>query len=118
MFVSAEVIAELSDARFPSSREAVEWVTDVPLLTLSREVIGSATLLVRERVVPTPVGGDAVHVAVACVHACDYLLSWNVRHLANRNKVAHLGTICRRAGLTPPQIVTPDLLWETSDEDE
>jgi len=40
-------------------------------------------------------------------------MSWNVRHLANPNKTAHLRAVCRRLGLVPPQIVTPDLLWET-----
>ena len=41
------------------------------------------------------------------------MLTWNVWHLANRNKLEHLRTICRRAGCIPPQIVTPDLLWES-----
>lgn len=65
---------------------------------------------------PAPVAGDAVHVAVACVHGLEYILSWNVRHLANPNKVAHLRAVCTRAGYAPPAIVTPDLLWETADE--
>ena len=39
-----------------------------------------------------------------------------VKHLANINKRQHLFHICMRFGLTPPQIVTPDLLWETFDE--
>ena len=57
-----------------------------------------------------------MHVAAATIHRADYLLSWNVRHLANPNKVRHLTTICIRLGLLPPQIVTPDLLWEDADE--
>lgn len=62
---------------------------------------------------PTPAGtGDAIHVAVATIHACEFLLSWNVKHLANQNKVRHLRVLCQRLGLVPPTIVTPDLLWE------
>jgi hypothetical protein len=34
----------------------------------------------------------------------------------NPNKVAHLGTICLRVGILPPQIVTAELLWEKDDE--
>lgn len=30
-----------------------------------------------------------------------------------REKVRHLRVICRRLGLVPPEIVVPDLLWET-----
>jgi len=55
-----------------------------------------------------------MHVAAACVHRIDYLLSWNVRHLANPNKLTHLQAICVRTGYMPPRIVTPDLLWEKS----
>jgi hypothetical protein len=64
---------------------------------------------------PSPIAGDTIQVAVSCVHELDYLLSWNVRRLANPNKVEHLRTICIRAGLLPPRIITPELLWEDSD---
>lgn len=43
------------------------------------------------------------------------MLTWNVRHLANPNKLKHLREICRRVGLIPPKIVTPDLLWESEE---
>jgi len=82
----------------------------------NEEVRGLAELLVREKVMPGPVGGDAVHVAFATVHAVDYVLTWNVRHLANPSKLAHLRTICLRAGFLPPQIVAPKLLWEEDNE--
>lgn len=71
-----------------------------------------AQVMVLEKVMPAPIAGDAVHVSVVCTHRIDYLLSWNVRHLANPNKLVHLRAICVRMGLMPPQIVTPDLLWE------
>lgn len=112
LFVSAEVIAELSRPGFRRSPDALKFVRDVPLLDLDTEVYGLATILVEEKVMPGPVGGDAVHVAVASVAGMDYLVTWNVRHLANPNKLQHLAAICLRLGLTPPRIVTPDLLWE------
>jgi hypothetical protein len=115
LFLSAEVIDELSDPAYPASREAIEWVQDVPLLDVDEEVRGLASIFVREQVMPASVAGDAVHVAVACVHEVDYVLSWNVRHLANPNKADHLRVICVRAGYLPPRIVTPDLLWEVPD---
>ena len=61
---------------------------------------------------PQSVAGDAIHVAVATVYGMDYMLTWNVRHLANVNKTEHLTVICRRVGYVPPRILTPDLLWE------
>jgi hypothetical protein len=115
LFVSAEVLEELSQPTYPCSKAALAWIQDVPLLEIDEEVLGLASILVQERVMPAPVAGDAIHVAASCVHQMDYLLSWNVRHLANPNKVEHLRTICIRCRLLPPRIITPDSLWEDSD---
>lgn len=61
---------------------------------------------------PGPLKGDAVHVAVAAAHGVEYMLSWNVRHLANPNKLEHMANVAMRAGLLAPRIVTPEFLWE------
>jgi len=116
LFISAEVLGELSHHGHQRGRDAIAMVEGVPLLPLTEEVRGFAVLLVREKVMPGPMGGDATHVSVATVHGADYLLTWNVRHLANPNKLVHLRTIALRAGRMPPAIVTPDLLWESDDD--
>ena len=54
---------------------------------------------------------DPAGLAGACVHEMDFLLTWNIRHLANPNKLTHLTVINRRMGLLTPQIVTPEVLW-------
>jgi len=87
-------------------------VDGLELLEITDEVIGVADILIREYAMPAPVAGDAMHVAVCAVYEMEYLLSWNVRHLANPNKAKHVRLICRRLGLVPPEIVTPDLFWE------
>ncbi|MBX3322321.1 MAG: hypothetical protein KF757_04970 [Phycisphaeraceae bacterium] len=111
--VSEEVIVELSQPGFRQSEAALEHISAIPRLDISDEVLGVAEVLVRERVMPGPVAGDALHIAVAAVHAMTYVLSWNVRHLANPNKVEHLQVICRRLGLVAPSIVTPEMLWSS-----
>ena len=63
------------------------WVSDAVLLELERGL------------------------AISCVHEVDFLLTWNIRHLANPNKLDHLTVINRRMGLLTPQIVTPEMLW-------
>jgi hypothetical protein len=111
---SAEVVAELSHPSYPSRDRALALLAPVTMIELDSRVRGFATILVNERVMPGPVGGDAVHVAAASVGRADYLLTWNVRHLANPNKLVHLQRVCLRVGLIAPSIITPDLLWEAS----
>jgi hypothetical protein len=112
LMVSDEVLVELGNPAYPSRSDALEFIRAVPVLAINDEALGLARILIDEHVMPMPVGGDAVHVAVATLARAEYILSWNVRHLANPNKRAHLAIICMRLGLTPPAIVTPESLWE------
>jgi predicted nucleic acid-binding protein len=110
--LSAEVLRELSDPAFAQRDVALAMTAGLNLLPLDNDVVGFAKILVREQVMPGPESsGDSLHVAAATVHSMEYLLTWNVKHLANMNKVRHLQEVCRRVGYAPPAIVTPDLLW-------
>jgi hypothetical protein len=51
--------------------------------------------------------GDALHLAAASYHKCDFLLTWNSRHLANANKFAHIRRINTMLSLFVPMLVTP-----------
>jgi hypothetical protein len=87
------------------------------VLRLDVESEGLAKILVREKVMPGPEeSGDALHVALATVRQMDVVLTWNVKHLANRNKVVHPREVCRRVGYVPPEILTPDAFWDLQDE--
>lgn len=91
-------------------------VADCRRLDITEEVRGLAKILVGEKVMPGPAEeGDAVHVATAIVHRCDYLLTWNVKHLANPNKLTHLRNVCRRVGFAMPDFVTSEYLWMSDD---
>ena len=117
VFISAEVIAELSAPTYPNRTAALAFVVGMPLLPINAGVLALAQLLVEQRVMPGPLKGDAVHVAVAASHAMEYVLSWNVKHLANPNKRIHLARVLTAAGRGVPSIVTPEVLWE-DDENE
>lgn len=117
LFISGEVIRELSAPTFPNVSMALDMARGLSLLRLTREVQELGELLVTERVMPAPAtGGDALHVASATVHGMDYLLTWNVKHLANPAKRTHFAIICMRLGLVAPMLITPDLLQETDDD--
>ena len=109
IFASAGGGRGLSDPDYPTREQALKLLATIPFVEIDEQVAGLATIFVREFLMPGPAAGDALHVARACVHRAEYLLSWNVTHLANTNKTRHLQVICVRAGYVAPQIVTPDL---------
>jgi hypothetical protein len=116
LFTSSEVMLELSSPRLRRRRAALEFIHDFPTLTVNQDAVNLAEILIKERVMPGPIAGDAIHVAVSAVAAIEYILSWNVRHLANQNKTVHLGRICARHGFAAPRIVTPEMFWEDNND--
>ncbi len=62
---------------------------------------------IRHKVMPNDPVGDAMHLALASFHKCDFLLTWNCRHLANANKFGHIRRVNTLLGLYVPVLVTP-----------
>ena len=102
LYVSPEVVAELSVESYRRKDQALAWILDVPLLEITDDVLGLARVLIHEKAMPVG-SGDPIHVAVAAVHGIQYMVSWNVKHLAR---------ICARCGYIAPEILTPDVFWE------
>lgn len=105
------VFAELRQGQWPGKAQAISLIDGLPRLEADDEVLAVASRFVQERLVPASLAGDAAHLAIACVREIDFLLTWNIRHLANPNKMEHLTVITRRMGLLTPQLVTPEALW-------
>ncbi len=51
--------------------------------------------------------GDALHLALASYHKCDFLLTWNCKNIANANKFTHIKRINTLLGLFVPTLITP-----------
>jgi hypothetical protein len=110
-WAAENVLLELRQGDWPGQAEAISLIEPFPRLPVDEEVLAVAKRYIAERLVPADLAGDAAHLAIACVHEMDFLLTWNIRHLANPNKTDHLTVINRRLGLLTPAIVTPEMLW-------
>ena len=64
---------------------------------------------------PREAAADAAHVGIAAANRVDYLLTWNLRHIANAAVRSRIERACRRAGYEPPVICTPNELMEEYD---
>ncbi|MBT5020449.1 MAG: hypothetical protein HON04_17090, partial [Planctomicrobium sp.] len=85
---------------------------------ISEPVIEIVEAYIARMVMPNDPTGDALHLALASYHQCDFLATWNCKHLANANKFDHIRRVNGILGLTVPSLVTPlELLGENpSDE--
>lgn len=90
----------------------MEALAGLPVLSVDRRARTLASTLLRVGALPTKARLDAVHVAIAAANGMDYLLTWNLRHLANAAIRGKIEEACRRAGIQPPSICTPEELME------
>jgi hypothetical protein len=56
---------------------------------------------------------DASHIALVTVHAMDYLLTWNCKHIHNVAIIRQIERLCERQGYICPIICTPNDLMDT-----
>ena len=95
----------------------VALLDGLPLLPVTPAVAEVAAAYVARKVMPADLSGDALHLALASCHRCEFLDTWNCRHLANANKFAHIRRVNVLLGLHVPSLATPLQLQEGSEND-
>jgi hypothetical protein len=90
-------------------------VRDLPLVPIEPAVAEIVEAYLQHKVMPTDPAGDALHLALASYHKCDFLVTWNCQHLANANKFGHIRRVNGMLGLFVPLLVTPLELLGASD---
>lgn len=110
LYASELVFQELraGDAELASRR--LELVAGVPLLAVSDAALQLAESLTRKGPLPPKAAGDAAHIALATVYGCEYLLTWNCRHIANAELQRAIRRIVERSGYEMPNLCTPEEL--------
>jgi hypothetical protein len=113
---SLAVLDELAGGLPERGAMRLDLVQDLPLLPIEPAILEIVQSYIRYRLMPADPGGDAMHLALASYHKCDFLVTWNCQHLANANKFGHIRRVNTMLGLFVPALVTPlELLGE---EDE
>jgi predicted nucleic acid-binding protein len=115
---SDAVVDELERGDHPVKEDALSLIEQVELLSIEDEVAEIVDAYIKHKVMPNDPTGDALHLALASFHKCDFLLTWNGRHLANANKFGHIRRINTILGLYVPTLVTPLELLGGADDEE
>lgn len=91
-------------------------LSGLPLVEVTPEARDLAGNLLAAGLVPADATADALHVAIAAVHHVDYLVTWNLRHLAGAVVRRRIERALRQRGFEPPTLCTPEeLLADISD---
>ena len=108
LFTSPFVVQESHDRDPEYVAKRDEMIAKTVLLPVQDPLVEKiAAKLLEGKALPAKEVTDAFHIATAAVAGMDYLLSWNCKHLANRQTFPKTKKIVQSFGLTCPEIITP-----------
>ena len=110
LFVSEIVIRECEAGDTAMAAKRLEIIADIPVLEIPQTVDFLAEQLITDGPLPRKAETDAAHIAIAATNGIDFLLTWNLRHIANAEMQESIRLVCQRAGFRMPVICTPEEL--------
>ncbi len=118
LVTSAAVLDELAAGPPERSADWLAVVAGLPVLAVEPAIAVIVQAYIQHKVMPADPAGDALHLALASYHKCDFLVTWNCEHLANANKFGHIRRVNTMLGLFVPALVTPlELLGGSHERD-
>jgi predicted nucleic acid-binding protein len=110
VYISQLVVQEAQAGDPEAADRRLAILAGLPLIDVTSSAVVLAGTLVERRVIPRNAAADAMHIAVAAVHGIEYLLTWNMSHIANAELRPMIERVCRTAGFEPPVLCTPEEL--------
>lgn len=115
LFISQLVKDEAGGGDEGAAKKRLQALTGLPLLSVNQEALELAKAIVNQAVIPQKASEDALHIALATTNGIDYLMTWNLKHIANAVVRNQIEALCRTEGYEPPVICTPEELKEVED---
>lgn len=111
-FISAFVIKEVRQRDSNAAQKRLEAIATLGILEETADVDRLARIYYATLGIPNKARADSKHLAIACIHQMDYLLTWNLQHIGNvviKKKIAELN---KRLDMHTPTICTPEEFME------
>ncbi|MBX7235135.1 MAG: type II toxin-antitoxin system VapC family toxin [Caldilineales bacterium] len=112
LFISSAVVNEISRGNPEMAAQRLKIVEGIPILPVEEKALLLAEKLVERQAVPQKSVEDALHMAIATAEGMEYLLTWNLRHIANAAMRKRIEQVCRDHGYEPPIMCSPQELME------
>jgi predicted nucleic acid-binding protein len=107
LYTSDAVVDELSNGDYPTKNETIPFLLKIYQLPILEDISEIVEVYIKNKLMPIDPLGDALHLALASYYKCDFLLTWNCKHLANANKFAQIKRLNTILGLFVPTLITP-----------
>lgn len=110
LYISEFVVSEAGAGDSLTAGRRLAALSGIAQIQYGATATDFAHVLTAEGPLPSSAALDALHVAVAVTAGMDYLLTWNLKHMANATMRGQIERKCRLSGFEPPIICTPEEL--------
>jgi len=110
LVISELVLEEAARGDAAAAEKRLAALEGIPLLGVTTAASHLAGAIVRAHLLPDKAFPDALHIAVASIHAVEYLLTWNCSHIANAELLPRVTVLVEDAGFNMPFVCTPEEL--------
>lgn len=109
LYISTMVLMEIKrgDSEVAEARRLA--ILPFKLIQVSENDNELAEVYVRMLKLPQDARADAVHIAAACLHKMDYLITWNCNHIANGQNLRKIQDYNLKHKIHIPVLTTPEL---------
>lgn len=107
--ISNVTLNELKQDREPKRSLYLKLVKGFTNLKITSSVEKLAEAYMNEKIIPRKYIADAFHIAIASIHKIDYLVTWNINHMAAVSKREEIKKVTFSKKIFVPDIVTPEL---------
>lgn len=107
-FISELVVEEAGKGDEVAAEARLRELEGLESLEIDRDCNALARHLVEDGAVPVEYAEDAMHIAIASVHAVQSIVTWNFKHMNNPVTRARIRESVGKRGYTCPEICSPD----------
>ena len=108
LVISELVRDEAAAGSRDAARSRLAAISALPTVAVSAEVTRLAQALGDAGAVPRRATQDAVHIAIAAVRQDPFLVTWNLRHIANAAARRQIEAVGGAGGIDAPVLCTPE----------
>ncbi len=109
--ITSDVVrAEIRAASEPRKSQLQSLISSLPVETIiaSEDARHLANLYVKEGLIPNGEFNDALHIAIATTSRCNFIVSWNFKHMVRAKVIMGVHHTNHREGYGLIEIVSPE----------
>ena len=112
VYISQSVIDEIQQCAESKRKFLFEHLAEIKytLVKESKELDAIAAKIIEMGILPPKSFLDSLHIASAITAGCDYIVSWNMKHMANVKTNTGIRHLLIDLGYKPIEIIPPAML--------